>query len=841
LEKFVVKRLFLFLGTAALMTCFGMAALAALVVHDLPQIDSLKDYRPPQATRVYDPARNLVAEFYFERRTVISIKDLPAHVKNAFLAAEDAHFYEHSGIDYAGLIRAIATEIKYRLIGGQRVGGSTITQQAAKTMLLSRKKTYIRKIKEIILARRIEQKLTKDEILNLYLNQIYFGQSAYGIEEAAQVYFGKNAKNLTVVEAASLAAIPKSPNHLNPIANPQRLKERRNYILQQMAEKGFIPKASAIAAQSQAVETTKNQAHNFLNKAPHYTEAVRRILIEKFGEDTVYYGGLEVEIPVNMPMQIAAQKAMVTGLKELDKRQGYRGPVLRPTSAQTRQLGGFLKEKCSLLGESFSKGFVWDLKRVTEALTSDSLGDPQTTTLKTLAPHRGLSLTAIVTGFDAGSKGAKVDLGATTAILPLEKMLWARPFNPEEATPKPKQASDVLKVGDIILVKLETAEKPWVVSLDQLPKADGALIAIQPMTHRVQVLLGGYDFEASSFNRALQAKRQTGSAIKPFVYSLAIDKEIVTPATIITDAPRIFLHGTEDQWRPNNQTKKFFGDITIRTCLIRSVNTCSIQLLEKMGIAPFRKLASDVGMLTEKTPFPSDLTVSLGSADVFPISLVNAYSMFPNGGRYSPPILIERVKDPSGKVLFEAESSAPVQAIRPEAAFVTLNIMRSIVRRGPGTPLAQVTHPLAGKTGTTNEFRSAWFVGFSPDLVAGVYVGFDDNKSLGPSEFGIKAAYPIWANFMRDALRDMPVRQFEVPANVVWRNVDLKSGLLASSAAPQPSESSASPDEDVATPENLPGGSIMEAFIGGTEPTENVGERAPVPLEMIEDMPETQP
>jgi len=833
-----MKRLFLFFGSCLLAMCLGLALLAALVVHDLPQIDSLKDYHPPQATRVYDPAHHLVAEFYFERRTVISVKDLPAYVRYAFLAAEDARFYEHSGIDYAGLVRAIVTEIKYRLMGGQRVGGSTITQQAAKTMLLSRKKTYVRKLKEIILARRIEQRLTKDEILNLYLNQIYFGQSAYGIEEAAQVYFGKSAKNLTVVEAASLAAIPKSPNKLNPVANPQRLKERRNYILQQMAEKGFIPQAAAAAAQEQPVETIKENVPSYLNKAPHYTEAVRRMLIDKFGEETVYYGGLEVEIPINVHMQIAAQKAMVTGLKELDKRQGYRGPILRLTPNQTEQINAFLKEKRVLLKDTFAKGFVWDLRHVADAMATNSLGSAQKTSVKTIAPKKGLTLTALVTGFDHASKGAKVDLGVATATLPLEKLAWARPFNPEEATPKPKNASDVLKVGDIILVKLETTEKPWIVSLDQLPKADGALIAIQPMTHRVQVLLGGYDFEASSFNRALQAKRQTGSAIKPFVYSLAIDKEIVTPATIITDAPRVFLQGSEDQWRPNNQTKKFFGDITIRTCLIRSVNTCSIQLLEKMGISAFRKLAGDVGMMTEKTPFPSDLTVSLGSADVFPISLVNAYAIFPNGGRYAPPVLIERVKDPTGKVLYEAEPAIPVQAIRPEAAFVTTNIMRSIVRRGPGTPLAGNPHPLAGKTGTTNEFRSAWFVGFSPDLVAGVYVGFDDNKSLGPSEFGIKAAYPIWAHFMHDALRDMPVRQFEAPADIVWRNVDIKTGLLASANESAPPEGTATPDEDAAaSPENLPGGSVMEAFIAGTEPKESVGERAPVPFEMIEDAP----
>ncbi len=815
---------------------FGIAvAMFQYVVHDLPQLDSVADYRPPLASRVLDADGNVIGEFFTERRTLVVVSQLPAHVRNSFLAAEDADFYRHTGIDYFGIIRAVLNEIKYRLIGGQRIGGSTITQQTAKTMLLSRQRTYTRKIREFILAKRIEDTLNKDEILNLYLNQIYFGNGAYGIEEAARTYYGVAAKDLTLAQAASLASVPKSPNRINPLKDPERVRSRRDYVLDQMVVHGF---ASAHVVKAAKLESAaaKPSAQPYLNRAPYYTEEIRRILVAQFGEDEVYHGGLTIQTPVNMRIQIAAQNALRRGLRELDKRQGYRGPVTRLTKENQKQLRTILAEKMASLFKNNSVPRVWDLS----LLTSEQLAqnwDEAGQLIKTVVLEPGAILAGLVKTVSNANKTVTIDLGKQNATLPFSKMTWARSFNVTKYTPPPKVPTDILQVGDIVLVKIDKVTPFIEVSLEQKPLVEGAIAVIDPHNHRVLAMVGGYDFFSSSFNRATQAKRQSGSSFKPFIYATAINSLAVTAATLITDAPKVYGDGQNSaQWKPKNSTGKFLGDITVHSCLVSSVNTCSITLLERVGIDAVRKLATDVGVLTDQTPLPRDLTIALGSGEAIPLAHINAYAIFPNGGQYEPPVLIEKVISRDGKILFEAPVIEPVQAITPQAAYVMTNIMRGLMN-GAGRRATGLSVALAGKTGTTNEFRSAWFVGFSQDLVAGVYIGFDNNQILGMSEYGARAAMPIWGYMMQDALQVIPAREFVQPEGVVWRLIDPQTGLLAKNAVYDPAvaENQFADESEVQLgAAERPKGAVLEAFIEGTEPTKSAGDSGPPPLELYD-------
>lgn len=826
---------FIWIFVLGLGLCVGVGfAAIQYILHDLPKLDSIEDYKPPLASRVLDAQGNLVAEFYVEKRTLVSIEQLPEHVKNAFLAAEDADFYNHQGIDYLGIVRAVLNEIKYKLIGGQRLGGSTITQQTAKTMLLSRQRTYTRKLKEFILAKRIEDALTKKEILNLYLNQIYFGNGAYGIEEAARTYYGVGAKELTLGQAAALAAVPKSPNRINPQRDPVRVKARRDYVLEQMAVHGFASEQAVKAARSESVQA-KVSGQPYLNRAPHYAEEIRRILIAQFGEDTVYHGGLTIYTPINMRLQLAARAALREGLRRLDKRQGYRGPVLRFSGEPLQKLRKALSEKRKSLFAKRDAATIWNLSALTEQQFQVDFAQAVE-----LARAENLAVGEIVGGLvknvSNATKAATIDLGTQDANLNFAKMAWARPFNPESRTPAPKLPGDVLKAGDIVMVRIDQITPRLEVSLEQIPQVEGAIAAIEPFSHRVLAMVGGYDFFSSSFNRATQAKRQPGSSFKPLIYATAIEKEAVTPATLITDAPKVYFDAnTDNQWKPQNSTRKFLGDITVRSCLIRSVNTCSITLIEKVGIDAVRDLAARAGEVTERTPLPRDLTLALGSGEVIPLLHFNAYTLFPNGGRYAPPVMIEKVVSKEGTTLFEAKLEN-TEVIRPEAAYVMTNMMRGLMH-GQGRTVTGLTDPLAGKTGTTNQFRSAWFIGFSQDLVAGVYVGFDNNTPLGPDEFGVKAAMPAWGLFMKEALKVIPAREFTQPEGVAWRLIDPKTGLLAqSSATYEPGAASpADADESEAAPAApTPGRAVMEVFIKGTEPTKTSGESGPPPLELFD-------
>lgn len=831
--KKILKRLFWFLFIISVVSGLALTAFVVYLTHDLPQLDHIEDYRPPQVTRVFDNQGHIIAEFFIEKRTLVNVAELPPHVKYAFIAAEDADFYHHKGIDYVGVLRAILNEVKYKVVGGQRLGGSTITQQTAKLMLLTSKKTYTRKIREMILAHRIEEVLSKDEILNIYLNQIYFGNGAWGVEEAALSYYGVPAKSLTLGQAAALASVPKSPNSLNPRNDTERARARRDYVLDQMVTNRFISQAYAQAARKEPIAAKENP-NPYLNIAPYFAEEIRRQLVDKFGEEAVLYRGLRVYTSLDSDLQAAANVSMSTGLRALDKRQGYRGPLARPEHGKLATIRSTLAatKKTQFPKDS---GLVWNLKEFAKHIKDADL-NAAAKKISVERATRGKTIAAIVKSVSNDTKSATIDLGGCEGYLPINRMSWARPFNIEHYTKAPNLPSDVLKSGDIILVKIEDEGSTPTVSLDQDPLASGALVSLDVHTGGVLSLVGGLDFETSQFNRATQAKRQPGSSFKPFIYSTAIDKQKVTAATIITDAPKVFYEANDgENWKPKNNTGRFLGDITVRTCLTRSVNTCSISLLEMLGIDTVRDTAAKAGLLTDKTPFPRDMTLALGTAEVLPIDMVNAYRIFPNGGVYSPYVLYNKVVGPKGEVLFESKVTESRQVISPGAAYITTNILQGLMR-GVGKSVTGLTQPLAGKTGTTNQYRNAWFLGYSQDVATGVYVGFDNNQSLGPSEYGYRAALPIWGQFMTAAMKRYPAPEFTVPQGIVWRLIDQKSGLLAGSdySLDNDDDTSTANGDENADAAPIKRGIVREAFIEGTQPTRSQSQFGPPPLEAIE-------
>ncbi len=764
------------------------------------QASTRSNYQPPQSTIVLDRHGAMVGRFADERRTVIELATLPKHVELAFVAAEDGDFFGHHGIDYQGLLRAILLEIKYRTIGGRREGGSTITQQTARTMLLSSTQTYGRKLQEMVLAHRIEKALSKEQILHLYLNQIYFGNGAYGIEEAAQTYFGKPANKLTLHEAAALASVPKSPNRINPFGDAERLRVRQHYVLDQMVKRQFIDKQSAEKAKAAPLfaEVSDSSSRQL---APYFLQAVRANLVSSIGEEEIRRGGLKIQSTLDNSMQRAAEVALKEGLRRIDKRYGYRGPTVRLNKELDEKLKLYLDtyRKRVFVADNVQK--VWDLSRLNESAVKSGL-DSSIDKIRLTKLIEGKIVGARVTSVDARAQKAVVDLGSRKAELAFSTMAWARPQTKSSAL---KKISDVLAPGDVILVKLSgVGGKNIQASLEQEPGIDGGLVALDVKTGGVLALVGGYEYERSPFNRIMQAKRQPGSGIKPLIYALALDKEIVTAASIITDAPRAFFDpGTEEFWRPRNHTRKFLGDITVRRCLRSSINICTITLLDRMGIDDYLTFAKEVGINSKDTPYPRNLTIALGSAESYPIDVANAMRVFPNLGVFAPYHLVDSLQhhgQERKQVYFHAEKTV----MRPEAAFVTTQIMRNVISEADkNAHMPNVLDQVAGKTGTTNDVRSAWFMGYSPDIIAVVYVGYDDNRSIGSNEWGTTTAFPIWGHFMNAVAKSATEPAiFSEPANIEWRYVDQTTGRAQ--------EVLAALDQG----ENV----IREAFIAGTAP-----------------------
>jgi penicillin-binding protein 1A len=878
----------------------GVVAHLAVLSNELPDLTSMSDYKPPVTSKVFDKNGNLVARFYEERRTVVPIERIPPLVRQAFISAEDEDFYQHQGIDYLAILRCGLLSVKRKIAGGGQCGGSTITQQTAQTFLLSMEHNYSNKVKKLLLAKKIEEKLNKDQILFLYLNQIYFGNGAYGIDEAARTYYGVGVEKLSLAQAASLASIPKSPNRINPWADPARVRARRAYVLGQMVKNSYIKQSDADKANQEPVRVDV-EGPEYLDIAPYYAEAIRRQLAERndVGPDEVTRGGLTVYAALDGKLQKAANEAVQKGLRELDKRQGYRGPVVRLDPDEAKEFVELLdserarrfppEETPELKSGDLLNRPVWDLKELTvdvakKAITSapvveehdedeaaDSAKDskevkeakPAPAPAKT-APMRGVRVARAKLGAIVGAvvdkvdvKSAEVDLGTIKATLPMSSMSWARPYDTEKSTPKPKTPADVVKRGDVVLVKLEKvvpASKKEAahleVSLEQEPKAEGALVSIEPSTHKVLALVGGYDFERSSFNRATQALRQPGSSFKPFIYGTGIETKLFNAVgyldqnadgthtqRLITDAPKVFFDKyTGKEWKPENSNSRFLGDITLRTCLTHSVNTCSISILEKVGVDPVLDIAKKVHLTSDAHPFPENLSLALGTGEVVPLDLVDAYTIFPNEGRWAPPVLIEKIKRQNGQEIAIPKVDE-TQVMSAQTAFIMSSLMKSVVENGTAQRAKELGRPVAGKTGTTNKARSVWFVGFTPDIVGGVYVGFDDNDSLGRAESGGRAAVPIWLDYMKAATADLPARDFTPPDGVVIKSIDSSNGLLAKiddGAQPGQMPEPEFNDDGDPLPKELPKGVIAEAFLMGTEPTQSAEDAPPPPLDAVE-------
>ncbi len=815
------RRILVFGLTAIIVGGLGLALGLIWLSQDLPTIRTLDDYQPHQATVVYGwNDEDIVARFARERRTVVPFDKIPKVMVDAVISAEDAQFFEHTGIDFMGIARCA---VKNVLRGRAVCGASTITQQTVKTFFLTPEKKITRKLKEMILAKRLEEALTKQDILYLYLNQIYFGHGAYGVEAASRVYFGKGVDKLKVEEAALLAGLPQAPSRLDPYRHSERAMARRAYVLEQMHARGKITDAQYQEAKNSSLELDWASSETSLASNNHYAAHVRTILNEIVGEKRVESGGLRVYTGVNPGFQKAAENALRTHLRKLDKGLGWRGPIAHlERKALTEALTGLrarLKtsanrasaaSKAGSNGTKEDKGaagkapVVWDLSALEsqrDKWTPDEI--PAAARLPRFAA--GALYAGPVTSVDDARKEARVDLGGIELVLPHRKMEWARPYSNFRRTPRPRRPSQVLKVGDIVWVRTtdtrreekKKADRPTYVGLlEQTPKVEGAVVSIDPQSREVRALVGGFGRGAGTFNRAVQAKRQPGSAFKPFVYASAFQTQKYTPISICLDAPRVYRDPwTGESWKPKNYGGTFDGEITLRRALTLSKNLCSVALIDDIGVDPVLDMAKRAGI---KTELPRNLTLALGSGGVTPLEIVNAYATLAAQGRVAAPIFVRKIVAPNGEVIFEAKLDEK-QTIQPEVVYLTTSVMQSVVEDGTARRVKQLERPVAGKTGTSNEARNGWFIGFTPDLVAGVWVGFDNGGLLGPSATGGSTAIPVWLDFMKTAVSDKPPVEFVAPPNVVFALVDPKSGKLAP------------PDFE---------GALNEPFITGTEPTE---------------------
>ncbi|MGF1511971.1 MAG: penicillin-binding protein 1A [Myxococcota bacterium] len=787
-------RILLWIG-AIILVLFAVGSAAAFIVlvsvaQNLPTLRSLNDYRPPQATVVYGHDGEVVARFAQERRTVVAFENIPKVMVDAVIAAEDADYFSHEGVDYLGILRCA---FKNAVSGRTRCGGSTITQQTVKTFLLSPEQTYVRKLKELILAKRIEEALSKEDILFLYLNQIYFGHGAYGIQEAARIYFGVDVGRLNLEQATLLAGLPKSPSRLDPYRHPQRARERRAYVLERMETLSMIDGETRTRATASDLGLAGTEDAALENS--HYAAHVKRLLIERFGERATVGGGLKVFVGVLPSQQKASEAALEAGLRVLDKRRGFRGPR---THLERNELSELLDGLQARLDEvDFASGrAVWNLASADVATANPVDAILEAARFEPFEVGRVHS--GVVTDVDDSARTATVNLGKVQVVLPLRTGLaWARPDRNGAWSQRPRKPSDVLAIGDVVDVRAVDENQGKVTGvLEQEPLVEGALVAIDPHTREVRALVGGRGLGAGRFNRAVQARRQPGSTFKPFVYAAAFASRRFTPVSKCLDAPRVYRDPwTGKSWKPENYGGSFDGELSLRQALTLSKNLCSVELIDRVGVEPVVEMARRAGI---QSALPRNLTLALGSGDVTPLEIVNAYTTFADQGRYAPPIFLRKVVSPANEVLFEQQAS-PELRVPPGVAYQVTSLMQSVVEDGTARAVRDLGRPVAGKTGTTNEARDAWFVGFTPDLVAGVWVGFDDNRPLGPGETGGRAAIPIWLDFMRAALVGTTPREFVPPADVVFAHVEPESARLA----PLQTE-----------------GARTEPFLPGTEPTE---------------------
>ena len=743
------------IATLTLVLAIGGSSGVALwyVSRDLPSLDALQTYQPSLVSRVYSDDRQVVGQFYVERRLLTPLVDVPQTLVQAVISVEDARFFEHPGLDIIGILRAGWTNLRR---GGKVEGASTITQQLTRSLFLSPERTYGRKFKELILAYKMELVLSKEQILELYLNQIYFGQGAYGVAAAAQTYFGKSLAQLTLAESAFLAGLPKSPNNYSPYKNPDLAKKRQEHVLTRMQEAGFITDLDRQEAAAQALSFRSPAAEQL---APYFVEHVRQHLMAKYGETTVYKGGLEIYTTLNADMQKVAEQALHDGLRQLDKRQGWRGPIGRQEST----------------------------------LVVDKMSAPTTAEL-----HAGDLRQGVVT--KVGRDHVLVSIGTAEGRLAFDDMAWAkRQLRGKTQVKEAVVVSNVkqlLKPGDVIEVAVKKIGKDGVhLTLEQTPIVEGALVALDPRTGGIRAMVGGYDYGRSEYNRAVSAHRQPGSAFKPVIYATALN-EGLSPATQLVDAPVVYEDEEQDRiWKPENYEKRFHGVVSLRDALIHSRNLATVKLLERIGIKTVIDFARTIGI---SSPLNYDLSLALGSSSVTLLEMTSAYGVFANQGLRLEPYGIALVQDPNAQVL-EQTLFEPRQVISKETAYLVTNILEDVVQRGTGQLARSIERPIAGKTGTTNDYTDAWFIGYTPNLAVGVWVGFDDLRSLGDTESGAHAALPIWIQFMTKALEKLPTLPFEIPDDIVFVQIDPATGLLA--------------------PDHTNHGTV-EIFTKGTEPTQ---------------------
>ena len=765
------KFLILFTGFTALMIVVGLGAAAGLYYwagRQLPDYTSIADYRPIGVTHVLARDGALMGQLYREKRFPLTFEQIPERLRLSFLAVEDADFYNHEGVNPVAILRAFIMNLQS---GKTTQGGSTITQQLIKSLLLTPERKYKRKIQEAILAYRLEKYLTKNEILTIYLNHIFLGSNSYGVEAAARTFFGKHVSELTWAECALIAGLPQAPSAYNPYRFPDVAKARQRHVLFRLRECNWITEAQYTEALAQPLVYT-NLTEGMGPETAWYFEEVRRRLIDllsednakkhgitlpKYGADAVYELGLTVRTAMNLPQQAAADQALRKGLEDLSKRQGWLGPVTRiPAEYVNAHIQTAVFAPPHLAHEAWAK--------------------------------------AIVVKVD--EKGADVRLGAYKGFISVKNMSWARIPNPEVAgvhAAAIKDARKVLAVGDEIWVSArpKSNNQPYTpaevtpdtvidLALEQRPDVQGALVSIEPQTGDVVALVGGYDFAESQFNRATQAVRQPGSSFKPIVYSAAMDNGF-TAGSIVLDAPVVQLSENIDQiWRPTNYSNDFEGPILLRTALAKSRNLCTIRVAQQVGMAKIVERARALGL---EGDFPPVLAISLGAGAVSPLNLTQAYTAFADHGLVSTPRMIVEIRDGSGKVIYAQEPQLR-EAISPQNAYIMAALLKDVVNAGTATKAKVLGRPIAGKTGTTNDEMDAWFVGLTPHLVTGVFVGYDKLKTLGRLETGGSAALPIFVDYGKKVLDAYPPDDFPVPDGIVMAKVDPKSGLLVGEGEP---------------------------------------------------------
>jgi penicillin-binding protein 1A len=766
-EQSVFKRI-LKLSLLGFFLVIFIGAYAFIQSLNLPTISTLIEYEPRVVTTVYDQSDAVIAEYSSEQRVELKEKEIPDIIKKAFIAAEDDEFYRHKGINPLTLLRAA---IKNFIAGSKVQGGSTITQQVAKTFFLSPEKSYSRKIKELFLALEIEKKLTKDQILNRYLNQIYLGQGTYGIESASLIYFGKHAKDISLGEAAILGGLPRSPSRENPISNPVACRSRQRYVLKRMKEVGFISDSEYLKVLNEDIKV-KNKVKEIRWSSPYFSEHVRRYLLEKYGKKALYEEGLKVYTTIDSQAQASAQKSVDHGLEKVDKRMGFRKPQQNFPNEMTRQ--AFLNESHKKIVEE-----AYDFKFLKpDGKMNSPVDAKETTPLK-----QGQTYPALVLGKDKTRKNILIQVGNKGGSITPSNYQWTREANPTEIY-KEKIIRDPfreLSIGDLIDVQYLGGDN---FALDQKPLVQGSLLSYRLPDGAIHAMVGGYDFYStrSEFNRATQAVRQPGSTFKPIIFGAALEKGL-TPASIIVDSPIVYKDNSEKDeleksWKPDNYGSVSYGDTSLRSALAYSRNIPTIKLLQHIKVQAAIDFARKLGI---KGKLNDDLTLALGSSGITLDELTNAISVFANQGKKTSPYFIRKIENRKGEKIEEHQDLTAEQIISPQIAFLVSSLMRSVIDFGTGASLKALGRPVAGKTGTTSDYKDALFVGFIPQMMTSVWVGFDENQQVGPAETGTRAAAPIWLEYMKAATKDMEIQDFSVPEGISQVTVDAETGSIPTS------------------------------------------------------------